>query len=215
MSLPPPLLVRQAAFQLALRVPWHKVTLATIAAEAGLTLSELRQIAPSKGAILSGFSRDIDNSLLENLAKQPPSGDPHDRLFDVILRRLEIMGPYRENLAGILRSPVVDPDEGWELLSAATRSVGWMLASAGLEADRHWRGMQKLGLLHAYWRTLQVWAEDEDSGLTRTMAALDRRLRDAEGRIETLHAFAKVATSARLLTVAFWNRITQQPRGEP
>jgi hypothetical protein len=195
-----------------LRLPWHGVTLAAIAQEAGYSLSELCQITPSKAAILSRFSRDIDAALLANLAKHPPVGKPHDRLFDVVLRRLEIMAPYRDNLAGILHSPVIDLEDGLELISAASRSAGWMLASAGLEADRHWRGMHKIGFLHAYWRTLQVWARDEDPGLAKTMAALDRRLRDAEGRIETLQALGNVAAGARQLTSIFWSRIREPPQ---
>jgi hypothetical protein len=201
--------IRQAAFLLALRLPWHLVTLEAISREANLSLSELRHFAPSKASILCDFSSDIDNSMLLNLARQPPSGEVHDRLFDVVLRRLEIMGPYREVLASILRSPVADPSEGMELFSAANRSVGWMLAAAGAEDDSHWRGMKKIALLRAYWRVLQVWAEDDDPALTMTMAALDRRLRDAQSSVETLGSLIRLARGAGRAAAEFWNRHRQ------
>ena len=206
--------IRQAAFLLSLRRPWHHVTLEEIAREAGLPLSELGKFAPSKVAILSGFSRDIDNSMLANLAKQPPSGGPHDRLFDVVLRRLEIMGPYREVLASILRAPAVDPGEVLELFSAMRLTTGWMLAAAGVEADFHWRGVKKYSLLHVYWRVLQTWVADDDPGLARTMAMLDRRLREAEARAETLRTFGQIAGRGRRMAAAFWNRNKDQPTGE-
>ncbi|MDP9138130.1 MAG: TetR/AcrR family transcriptional regulator [Pseudomonadota bacterium] len=215
MALPLPLRIRQAAFLLALQRPWHQVTLEAIAREADVSLTELRKITSSRAAILSGFSRDIDESMLANLAKQPPSGEPHDRLFDVILRRLEIMGPYREVVASIIRSPAGDPGEALDLFSAASRSAVWMLAAAGAEADFHWRSINKLSLHHAYWRVVQVWIEDDDPGLAKTMATLDRRLRDAEARAETLRSFGHLAGNARRMVAAFWNRNRDQPTGEP
>ena len=214
MGLSLPLRIRQAAFLLALRRPWHHVTLEEIAREAGLPLSELGKFAPSKAAIVCGFSRDIDNSMLANLAKQPPSGEPHDRLFDVVLRRLEIMGPYREILSSILRAPAVDPGEALELFSAMRLTTGWMLAAAGVEADFHWRGVKKYSLAHVYWRVLQTWAEDDDPGLARTMAILDRRLREAEARAETLRTFGQIAGRGRRMAAAFWNRSKDQPTGD-
>lgn len=217
MSLTPPLRIRQAAFLLALRRPWHEVTLEAIAEEAGLGLSELRKIAPSKAAILSSFSQVIDDSMLVSLARQPPEGEPHDRLFEVVLRRLEIMGPYREILASIVRRPASDPGDLPELVSAATRSADWMLAAAGVEADPHWRGAGKLALVQVYWRVLRVWTQDDDPGLAMTMAALDRQLRDAHARAQTFKVLAGIAASARRMAGAFWSRIMERPTpaGDP
>jgi hypothetical protein len=187
------------------------VTLESIAKESGLSLVEFRTLAPTKAAILCGFALDIDQSMLANLAKQSLSGEPHDRLFDVVLRRLEIMGPYREVLAGILRTPVFDPAEAFELFSSATTSAGWMLAAADVEGDFHWRGVKKLALVHAYWKVLQVWAADDDPGLAKTMAALDRSLRNAQARAETLRSIGQIASGARRIVAAFWSRINKPP----
>ena len=52
-----------------------------------------------------------------------------------------------------------------------------MLAAAGLENGGSRETIQRLGLAAVYRRVLGVWVDDDDPGLARTMAALDRALR--------------------------------------
>ena len=55
-----------------------------------------------------------------------------------------------------------------------------MLAAAGIDGEGC-RGLLRVqGLLAIYARVFPVWLDDDDPGLARTMAALDRRLRRGE-----------------------------------
>jgi AcrR family transcriptional regulator len=193
-ALPTMLRVRQAAFALAMRRPWHDIGLADIAAESGLPLAELNAHVSSKAAILAGFSRDVDEAMLLVLSRDPPEGEPHDRLFDVVLKRLEIMAPYRGELAAISRSRPATASEGLALVQAVSVSLDWMLAAARLEDDPAWRGIGRAGLLYAYARTLRAWVKDDDPGLSRTMATLDRELRDASGRAARLAGLGRIGS---------------------
>jgi hypothetical protein len=57
-----------------------------------------------------------------------------------------------------------------------TRSQQWMLTAADIDAAGP-RGMIRAqGLAMLYARVLQTWVDDDDPGLARTMAALDRAL---------------------------------------
>ena len=85
--------VIDAALGIAARRRWRDVRLNDIAEEAGLELSEVARVASSKADILRLFSRRTDRALLESLKEQPVEGDPHDRLFDVVMRRLESWRP--------------------------------------------------------------------------------------------------------------------------
>src|SRR5438132_786880 len=53
-----------AAFSLIAQQGWRRLSLAEIAAEAGLPILTLYRAFPSKAAILRGFSRRIDETLL-------------------------------------------------------------------------------------------------------------------------------------------------------
>jgi hypothetical protein len=56
----------------------------------------------------------------------------------------------------------------------------WMLAASGIPAQGL-RGAMRAQALALIWaRVMQVWLKDDDPGLARTMAALDKHLREAE-----------------------------------
>ena len=170
--------IRQAAFALAERKPWHEITLAAIAQQSGFSISALMRDVESKAAILRDFSRDIDRSMLLVFEKYPPEGEAHDRLFDVIIKRLEIMQPYRPVISSVMKRRVGDPGDAAVMLQSLAVTVGWIAAAARVEEESAWGSWGKIGLGRAYLKALSAWIGDDDPGLSRTMAALDRSLRD-------------------------------------
>ena len=170
--------IRQAAFALAERKPWHEITMAGIAQQSGLSLAAVMRNVASKAAILRDFSRDIDKAMLVVFEKYPPEGEAHDRLFDVIIKRLEIMQPYRPVIGSVLTRRIGDPGEAAIMLQSVAITVGWIAAAAKVEEEPAWQSLGRVGLGRAYIKAVTAWVGDDDPGLSRTMAALDRALRD-------------------------------------
>jgi ubiquinone biosynthesis protein COQ9 len=170
--------IRQAAFALAERMPWHEITLAAIAQQSNLSISALMRHAETKATILRDFARDIDEAMLLVFERYPAEGEAHERLFDVVLKRLEIMQPYRQVIASVMKRPVADPGEAASLLQSLAATVGWIAAAARVEDEPAWQSFGRVGLGRAYVKALSAWIADDDPGLSRTMAALDRALRD-------------------------------------
>ena len=166
-----------AALRLAARRSWRDVRLGDIAAEAKMNLADLAKVTSSKADIVRRFSRRTDRALLESLKAQPVDGDPHDRLFEVVMRRLEILGPHRAALASILEAPAGHPTGALMLAGSAATTQRWMLTAAGLDEDGPGGLVKQGGLACVYARTQRVWLNDDDPGLARTMAALDGDLR--------------------------------------
>jgi ubiquinone biosynthesis protein COQ9 len=178
--------LRDAAFRLAARKPWREVTLSEIAAEAGLSLAEAAGEVAGKGDILRAFSKEIDVALLKSLEADPLDGEAHDRLFDVMLRRIEMLAPYKPALKSIAAAPADGPSEYLALFAAAIDTQGWLLAAAGLETPGARGDLHRLGLAKIYADALRVWLDDDDPGMARTMAILDRKLRDGEAWLKRL-----------------------------
>jgi len=176
----------EAAFRLAERQPWREVTLSAIAAEAGLSLADMAREAAGKIDLLRAFSRDIDLRLLHSLEADALDGEPHDRLFDVMLRRIELLTPHKAALKSIAAAPADGPSEFLSLLASAMDTQAWLLAAAGLEAPGARGELHRLGLAKIYTDTLRVWLDDDDPGMARTMATLDRKLRDGEAWLKRL-----------------------------
>jgi AcrR family transcriptional regulator len=154
----------------------EQIGFAEIAEGAGVPLAQLRNEFPSTLAILAAHIKSVDRAVLSedfgDVAEEPP----RERLFDVLMRRLEILAPHREAVRSLMRSARRNPPLALALNSLALRSQQWMLTAAGISASGP-RGMVRAqGLAALFGGVLQTWIHDDDPGLARTMAALDRAL---------------------------------------
>lgn len=192
----------RAALRLAEQKGWRALRLDEIARDAGLTLADLRDEFAGKTAILLAFSREIDRAVLARAA--PDMSEPvRDRLFDVIMSRLEVLAPYRPALRRILDDVRSDARVAAALCGASLRAQYWMVTAAGLRADAPEGCLRIPEMAAVYARVIPVWLDDDDPGLARTMAALDRRLRRGERCVE---AVEEVCATARRLLCAFLPR---------
>ncbi len=175
-----------ATLKLAAERRWREIGLAEIAEEAGVPLAELHPRLGSKQALLDAFMRRIDAAVL---AEEAPGAEEsaRDRLFDVLMRRFDALQPHRLAIGNILDDQLRSPGESLCSLAQLGRSMGWMLAAAGIPAEGL-RGVLRVKGLSAIWLScLRVFLRDDSADLSKTMAALDGALRRVEwlvGRLE-------------------------------
>ena len=166
-----------AAFlTLLANAPFESIGLAEVAGQAGVSLAQLRDEFPSTFAILSAHMKAIDRAVLaadySDMAEEPE----RERLFDVLMRRLELLAPHRDAVRSLLRSAGRNPPLAFALNRLAVHSQQWMLTAAGTGVSGP-RGMIRAqGLAVLFASVLRTWVSDEDPGQARTMAALDRAL---------------------------------------
>jgi AcrR family transcriptional regulator len=174
------------AFRLAAAKPWTDVTLAEIAGEAGLSLADLPKHINGKADIIIAYAKGVNGKVLRSVEADPVEGEQHDRIFDVLMRRFEIIKDDKAALASIYAAPPSAPSERRQLLTAALEGQGWMLTAAGLSSSGLEGDAIRLMLTKVHSDVFKVWLEDDDPGLARTMAALDRKLRDGERYLRML-----------------------------
>jgi AcrR family transcriptional regulator len=165
-----------AALDLAAKKSWAEVTLRDIAEAAGLSLGELRTAFKTKSEVIGALLAAVDGELLRKAPLRSEGQQRRDQLFDIIMTRFDILAPYRRALRSIARAGTADLGLAAPFLS----SQYWMLQAAGIATDGAVGALRVLGLAATYAAVFRVWLEDEDPGLARTMAALDRRLRRGE-----------------------------------
>jgi AcrR family transcriptional regulator len=164
-----------AALRLAADRSWREIPLADIAKEAGIGLIELYRLFPSKLAILDGLARQADAVVLA--APADAAEPPHDRLFDVLMRRFDALRPSREGLKRIVRDTGRLQLDALPSVFLLPRSMSWMLEAAGISATGL-RGVMRARILGlAYLAAFRSFLDDDTVDLSRTMAALDRALR--------------------------------------
>lgn len=166
-----------AAFALAAERGWAAVSVAAAARRADLPLDRARRRFPSKPVLLLRFGSRADQAAL---ALAPSDGSHRDRLFDMLMRRIDAFQSNREGVQALLRALPFDPCLAAMLAAASLRSMGWMLEGAGIAATGLTGKLRAKGLLAVWLVTLRAWSSDEGTDLSATMAALDSALRRAE-----------------------------------
>ena len=159
---------------------FEQIGLAEVAGRAGIKLSQLRAEFGSTLAILAAHTKDIDRAVLDGGDADMADEPVRERLFDVLMRRLEALAPDKEAIRSLLRSARRNPGLALALNAFAARSQKWMLEAAGIGASGAKGALRAQGAALMFARVLSVWFDDDEPGLDRTMAALGRGLASAE-----------------------------------
>lgn len=191
-----------AAMRLASDRRWRDIKLIDIAEAAGLTLADLKQHIASKTDVLKAFTATIDDEVLRKAVRPQTAQGPRDALFEVLMARFDAMEPHKTALRSIVSDAAPDPAH----VCAVLASQRWMLHAAGIDNDGARGIIRTLGLASVYASVFRTWLHDDDPGLARTMAALDRRLRRGEQNMKVLDGMCELA--------ARFNGLFR-PRGRP
>lgn len=176
-----------AAFRLAGERGWSRVSVAAAARAAGLDLARARLRFPGEGTLLLKFGRMADRAALVTV-QGAAEATLRDRLFELLMRRFDVLQEHRPGVEALLRALPSLPDLALLLTRATERSMGWMLDAAEAESDpgaqeaRHgaWRRLRTKGLLGVWLWATRAWMRDGSEDLAATMAALDAALTRAE-----------------------------------
>ncbi len=94
-------------------IPDHVIdTALKLAAESGLTEARVRAALPRKSAIVTALMRRVDAAVAAGGATDADDS-ARDRLFDVLMRRLDALAPYKAGLASVLADTATRPLTGW------------------------------------------------------------------------------------------------------
>ncbi|MBR0682012.1 TetR family transcriptional regulator [Roseomonas eburnea] len=167
---------------------WPGLTMGRLAAESGLPAADLRARFATRFDLLLLHGRLMDRAVLAGTVPGQ-GGLARDRLFDVLMRRLDAMQPHRDGILRLLADMRRDPGLAMLLAPHVGVSMRWMLDAAEIGGEGCQRRAFALGLTGVWLATVRAWAADGTEDLGPTMAALDRALDRAE----------QVARSLRLM----------------
>jgi len=166
-----------AAFQLAAERGWRSVSVAAAALAAGLPLDRARERFPGRPVILLRFGRLADQAALAEVTSE---GSVRDRLFGLLMRRIDALQAYRSGVVALLHALATDPPMTLLLTLANRRSMRWMLEAVGISTHGIIGELRVKGLLVVWLWTIRAWRNDDSEDLSTTMAALDGALRRAD-----------------------------------
>ena len=181
--------VIDAAMARIARDGWRRLSLADVAADAGMSLADVLIPFPTKYDIVNAFQDRIDAQMLAAADTHAASGDAgvgvRDRLFDLLMGRFDALAPHRAAMAEIAKDSLCDP-VALRFLPRMARTMTRVLAAAGINAAGSCGLLHAKGLALVYADAFRVWLGDDGDDQAKTMAALDKGLRRAEAAMRLL-----------------------------
>ncbi|TVR10170.1 MAG: TetR family transcriptional regulator [Salinarimonadaceae bacterium] len=191
--------VVEATMALAAERPWDDIEIGDIAEAAGVTLAEFREMFPSKGAVLGAFARKMDLAVLADQNDELAGEPARERLFDVYMRYLDAMAPYKTALRRIAFAVRSDPLALAALNQVALNSHRFILAAARIPTEDALGTIKLQGSVITLARVLETWFDDDEPDHARTMAKLDSELGRAERFMERAEDFRRFTTPFRAI----------------
>lgn len=179
----------QAAMTLAGLSGWRNVSLYDIAEEAGLEVGEAAAAVGGRQGVLRELSRRADAAMLTAVDEDWREEGVRDRLFALLMARFDHLRSHREGLRAVLASLPTDPLGALALAAGpGLRSMKLALDAAGVSSGGPLGRMRARALALAYGDAFRTFLDDDSEDLSRTMSAVDRRLKQLEGMAERFSA---------------------------
>jgi len=178
--------IAEAALKLAGRQGWQSLTLDQIAKAAKIPPAQMRNTVREKSAILPAIMCLLDAQTLTKAGKTDPHATPHDRLFEILMARFDVLQERRAGILVLFEACRADPALARSILPAHWQMAQNIFAHARLVPEGRLKPLATFGLLAVYYRALWRWQKDQTPDMAKTMAALDQALRCAAGVAEIL-----------------------------
>ncbi|MFO1035257.1 MAG: hypothetical protein U1E45_00300 [Geminicoccaceae bacterium] len=174
---PPDLL--KLAFDIVGERGWSDFSFVELSRRAELPLTEIYAKFPNRAAVLETLGDRLDSAMLDLDMDELNEMSPRERVFELTMRRLDAMAPFKPGLAQIGRC-----SRGYELMKPAARNVRRAVSRLLDAAEAPMPAAVAAGarpvLTLIYSRVFNVWLKDDTPDLARTLSELDRRLQQAE-----------------------------------
>jgi hypothetical protein len=162
--------------------PWRDVTIFDIAEAAHADVAGLAGLSPADAPDV--LDDHFDRAAAEGVTGVDHSQPLRDRIFDLAMKRFEAMEPHRAALLALEQGR-----DGVAIAAAyarAGRTARWLMTLAGERVDGVDGAAKVQALAVSLTRAHQAWRDDADGDFVKTMAALDKSLRQIEDWTERL-----------------------------
>ncbi len=179
--------ILSAALDVASRHSWEFVSMLEISDSAGLNIQDVTSVFTNKSKILAAIIDDLDSEVERIFETYDDDMSVRDRLFDVLMERLDIANKNRAAHISFFKSFGWTKNETCSDISLMKTSMTRMAKCAGINTEGLSGAITVTGLSFAYLWVLLTWINDISPDLGKTMAELDKTL----GRVEMLKSMVK------------------------
>ncbi len=168
-----PVIIR-AAMNIAGRDGWDAATPAAIAAEAGLSVSDVAALYQNIWEILPDMLDDIEERT-EETVRDYLTDSWRDNLHEILMTRFDFAQDYRDALKSLPAYAARHPRHSGKFMRRLYDTLHRMLLLSRLDDDRVTPPVIAAFSL-IYLSLVDRWSKDDTADMSPTMAAIDKRL---------------------------------------
>ena len=167
---------------------WAGATPEAAAAEAGTKPSSVLADVGDRWDMLKAWQRRIDRYSLAEADSATGHGS-REKLFELIMARLDALSHHRPAALALLRAARRDPGLATWFAGQLPLEIRRVCEAAGVDTAG-WFGIGRIAAVTgAYVQVAQVWERDDEPDMSRTMRALDAAL----GRLQRVRVVSGAA----------------------
>lgn len=186
--------ILNATMRVLARDGWHGATLRAVAEAASCPLAEIVERYGDFYGLLDEVGEHATITALREAESAGGSQAIRDRLFEVLMARLDALQEHRPGIKALLPGQARDPLLAAWFAVKAPRQIARIADAVGIRTHGL-RGLLRVqGLTFLYLRVARIWLDDETEDLAKTLKALDQALAQAE---RWGHRLDKVAPRAK------------------
>lgn len=160
----------------------RKFSVCAIAETLNVSTQMLSPIFDDLYSFAASFGRYIDGLVVaENPVGETSSDEPaKDRLFEVLMSRFDALEPFKDAAGVLSKAALRDPKLGGVIAARLPQSMALMLSVSGTAVRGYKKPVQVAGLTALWLRTARIWLKDDSADMGKTMAVLDKALKDVD-----------------------------------
>lgn len=161
------------AFELIALIGWQSFSLNELAGKLNLPLVEIYSIFHDKISVVLMFLERVDMTVLSQLDREDFNEPRRERLFELLMCRIEALTPYKKSLRFLMNGVVSDPLILMKIMPKFIDSFRLMLEISGYNVQGL-KGYLKIGSLAVlYYGLTSDWINDDTIDQVKIMAAID------------------------------------------
>ncbi|MDE1900509.1 MAG: TetR family transcriptional regulator [Alphaproteobacteria bacterium] len=168
--------IAAAALRLAAAKGWERVTLDAVARAAKMPVAGLRARLVTVNALVPMIAKAIDHEAFVAVGAGG-AGPLHDRLFDLLMARFDILQKHRQAIESMESAARHDRALACVLMRAVMDGAYRVIDAARVDSISPPRAVVAMGLVAIYAYAFCAWRADDSRDMAKTMAALDKALR--------------------------------------
>lgn len=177
-------LIAEAALALAGQQGWDALTLKDIARKAKIPLKTVEARFSDVWDILKWVLKKLEKDT-QDAVKGYLGEDWRDNLMEILMMRFELAQKHREAFAAIPAAALRHPPVVRRFARSFYRTMERMMELAGAP-EKQRNPLFVAGFGAVYVSLVDVWAKDETPDLSKTMAAIDKRIGHYQAALEYL-----------------------------